>query len=261
MAKSRRVMGDVPRLTRRPWESAARGLEEFLKKLAKAWQDGIPPGGSTSTPTTIEAGDTGTSGAILDGWAPITHEHPVVTGAPSPLANTDTEGTSTAIPRLDHQHKRDVRVKEDGADVSTRNALDFRNADMEWTITDDPGNDEVDIIGKLSATSRTFVAGGTRVSATGASDAVVWEAPYDATVIAVRGLRVNGGTGATVNARRNFTSEHLASDLSLPTTGTVYDGGTPQNTAYVAGDILEARIKSVSGGSCDITVLIRLRRD
>jgi hypothetical protein len=254
-------MADVPRLTRRPWESVARGLEEFLKKIAEGWRDGIPPGASTSTPTTIEAGDSGAAGSQLDGWTPITHEHPVVTGEPSLLANTLTEGTSTAIPRLDHQHKRDVRVKEDDADVGTRNALNFKNQDVEWALTDDAGGDEVEIEAKLSATSRTFVAGGTRLSATGASDAVVWEAPYPCTVIAVRGLRVNGGTGATVNARRNFTSEHLASDLSLPTTGTVYDGGTPQNTAYVAGDILEARIKSVSGGSCDITVLIRLRRD
>jgi hypothetical protein len=197
---------------------------------------------------------------MLEGWASAGHEHPVITGPPATLANTTTEGTGTAIPRLDHQHKRDVRVKEDGADVSTRNSLDFRNADLEWEISDDPGNDEVDIIGKLSSDSRTFVAGGTRPGATGASDAIVWEAPYAATIIAVRGIRI-GGTGATVNAQRNFTSEHLASDLSLPSSGVVYDGGAVQNTAYVAGDILEARIKSASGSPADITILIRLRRD
>jgi len=254
-------MADVPRLTRRPWEDVARDLEEYLKKLKEAWGGGIPPGFSAVTPQTVEPGDSGSPGAALSGWVAADHEHPVVTGAPSGLANTTSEGLSTGVPRLDHYHKRDVRVKEDGADVATRNALDFRNADLEWELTDDPGNDELDIIGKLSSTSRTFLAGGTRLNATGASDVIVWEAPYAATVIAVRGIRINGGTGATVNARRNFTSEHLASDLSLPTQGTVYDGGAVQNAAYSAGDILEARIKSVSGGNCDISVLIRLRRD
>lgn len=261
MSTSRRVMANVPRLTRRPWEDVARDLEEYLKKIREAWGEGIPPGFLGTLPEDIEAGSLGEAGGALEGWSSAGHEHPVVTGEPSALSNVVGEGTSGAIPRLDHLHKRDVRVKEDGVDAGTRNALDFRNADMEWEITDDSGNDEMDIIGKLSPTSRTFVAGGTKPGATGASEAIVWEAPYAATVLAVRGIRVNGGTGATVNARRNFVDEHLAGDLSLPTLGVVADGGAVQNTAYVTGDIMEARIKSVTGSPADITLLIRVRRD
>jgi hypothetical protein len=254
-------MANVPRLTRRPWEDVARDLEEYLKKLREAWSEGIPPGFLAPLPETVEAGSLGEAGGALEGWSSAGHEHPVVSGEPAALSNVVGEGTSSAIPRLDHLHKRDVRVKEDGVDAGTRNALDFVNADLEWDITDDPGNDDLDITGKLSPDSRTFVAGGTKPGATGASDAIVWEAPYAATILAVRGIRVNGGTGATINARRNLTDEHLAGDLSLPTPGVVADGGAVQNTAYVAGDIMEARIKSASGSPSDITVLIRVRRD
>lgn len=65
-------------------------------------------------------------------------------GVPSGLANANTEGVSTVIPRLDHQHKRDVRVKVDGVDVATRNALDFRSSpDFAMSVVDDPANDVV----------------------------------------------------------------------------------------------------------------------
>jgi len=261
MATGRRRLTGKIQLTRRAWEDVAPELERILNRWWEASENGVPAGFKDQLPRRSTVGSSGSSGSMLSGWAAADHLHPNPTGPPAGLSNAAAEGSSTSTPRLDHQHKRDLRVKEDSADVAVRNALDFVNADLEWEITDDPGNDDINIVGKLSDVSRTFVAGGTRPSASGASDAIVWEAPYDATVIAVRGIRLNGGSGATVNARRNFVDEHLASDLSLPTLGTVYDGGAVQNTAYVAGDILEARIKSVSGGIADITVLIRLRRD
>lgn len=74
----------------------------------------------------------------------------------------------------------------------------------------------------------------------------MWYAPFACTVTNVRGYRV-GGTGATVNARRNGTSNHLASALSLTGTDAWSDGGAVQNTAYASGDKLEIIVVSVTG--------------
>lgn len=241
-------MADVPRLTRRPWEDVARDLEEYLKKLKEAWGGGIPPGYAAVTPETVEAGDTGSPGAALSGWVAADHEHPVITGAPSGLANTTAEGSATAIPRLDHQHKRDVRAKEDGADIGTRNALDFRNSGLVvFNLTDDPGNDEVDVEATFSASALIISRGGTLLSPTGAQNVEVWRAPYSAVVTNVRAIQI-GGTppGTTINARRNGVSTHLASDHNIAVAGVWEDGGTVQNTAYVAGDKMELMITGLS---------------
>jgi hypothetical protein len=151
MAAGRRLLEIIPQLTRRTWEDVAPELERFLKRLWESESSGIPAGSGTSTPTTVEAGDTGSAGALTSGWAPMDHEHPVITGVPGGLDNTSQEGTSSALPRLDHKHKRDVRVKQIGADVGTRNALNFS---ADFTVADDAGNDEVDI--SLSAGGATL---------------------------------------------------------------------------------------------------------
>lgn len=70
----------------------------------------------------------------------------VLTGVPSGLANAAAQGSSTAVPRLDHQHKRDVRVKVDGQDVATRNAIDFQStAGFRMEGTDDSLGDVVGV--------------------------------------------------------------------------------------------------------------------
>lgn len=62
------------------------------------------------------------------------------------LANSNVNGTLTDVSRSDHQHKRDVRVAKAGTDVGTRNRLNFtEGAGITLTISDDAGNDEVDI--------------------------------------------------------------------------------------------------------------------
>jgi hypothetical protein len=71
----------------------------------------------------------------------------------------------------------------------------------------------------------------------------------------VRGHR-KGGTGATVNARINQTSNHLASDLSLAGADAWTDGGAVQNTAYAAGDDLEIMLVSVTGSVTEVTVSV-----
>lgn len=147
----RRLLSLIPQLTRRAWEDVAPELERFLTRLWDAQGNGLPAGAGTTTASIILAGSIGDAGNPTTGWSPADHDHPVVTGAPSGLANTTQEGTSTAIPRLDHKHKRDVRVKKAGADLATRNAVDLQDTpSITWADSaDDAGNDEVDIKARL----------------------------------------------------------------------------------------------------------------
>lgn len=157
-ATGRRLLTIIPQLTRRAWEDVAPELERFLLRLWDSESNGIPAGSGTATPSTIEVGDIGAVGNIGTGWAPMDHEHPVVTGAPSGLANTNQEGASTALPRLDHKHKRDVRVKKAGADVGTRNALNFvDSASIIITTVDDGGGDKVDVSAALAPGAITIM--------------------------------------------------------------------------------------------------------
>lgn len=133
----------VPVLAKRAWEDVGPELERFLRKLFDSETDGIPAGFKGTVPSTIEAGVLGSPGTELAGWMPPDAVHPVLTAAATDLANANAEGTSNALTRADHKHKRSVRIKFNGADVGTRNAINF--TDMGTTITDDPGNDEVDV--------------------------------------------------------------------------------------------------------------------
>ena len=101
--------------------------------------------------------------------------------------------------------------------------------------------------------------GGTVLSPTGAINVIVWRAPYPCTVTNVRGYRV-GGTGATINARRNGSSNHLSSDLSLSSADTWTDGGSVQNTAYAAGDKLEIMVASVTGSPTQVAIQVDFTR-
>lgn len=97
------------------------------------------------------------------------------------------------------------------------------------------------------------------VNPSGALAVVAWRSPYDCTVLNVRGFRV-GGTGATVNARKNGASNHLASDLSLSSAGTWMDGGAVQNATYAAGDYLEFLLQSVAGPPTQAVIQVDFRR-
>jgi len=106
-----------------------------------------------------------------------------------------------------------------------------------------------------------FPPGGTVKNATGVlvDDCQVFEAPWPCEVTNVRSRR-KGGTGATVNMMKNGSLEHLAADLSLVAAGTTYDGGAVQNQAYVAGDFMEMRVKSVAGAPTEIAVWAYVKR-
>ena len=98
----------------------------------------------------------------------------------------------------------------------------------------------------LDASSR----GGTLYKADGianeALNIIVWRASFACVVKYVKGYRV-GGTGATVNARKNGTLNLLASALSLTSANEWMDGGAVQNENFAAGDKLEIMIVGTAG--------------
>jgi hypothetical protein len=105
--------------------------------------------------------------------------------------------------------------------------------------------------------------GGVLYSASGLSSAVniiVWEAPFNCLVTNVKGYRV-GGSGATVNARKNGTSNHLSSALSLSSADTWMDGGAVQNTQYYVGDKMEIMLVSASGSPTQIAIQVNMLRN
>ena len=105
-----------------------------------------------------------------------------------------------------------------------------------------------------------FARGGTILTPSEAVDVIVWRASFQCIVTNIRGYRI-GGSAATVNARRNGgASDHLASDLSLTTTGAWVDGGVVQDVTYSGGDKLEIRLRSVAGSPAQIAVQVDFRR-
>ena len=108
----------------------------------------------------------------------------------------------------------------------------------------------------------SFSRGGTLLNAIDGIATVnvfCWRATIACTVTAIKGFRV-GGTGATVNARKNGASNHLASALSLVNASTVYDGGAVQNTTYAIGDYLEIMVVSVTGTVTQIGIQVDFER-
>lgn len=104
-----------------------------------------------------------------------------------------------------------------------------------------------------------FSRGGTVLTPAAAINIIVWRAPFACTVTNVRGYRV-GGTGATINARRNGASNHLGSALSLTSADTWTDGGAVSNTAYVAGDKLEIMLVTLTGSPTQVAVQVDYTR-
>jgi len=119
--------------------------------------------------------------------------------------------------------------------------------------------DNLDVPLSTLSVSGTFSVGGTILDPTAARNIPVWRAPFACTVTAVKGYRV-GGTGATINARLNGASNHLASALSLTSAGTWMDGGTVQNTAYAVGSALEIMIVSLTGSLTELGIQVDYTR-
>lgn len=141
----RRLLGNFIQLERRTWEDVAPELARLLRRIFDSESGGLPAGFGNQTPTEISADGTSGPGDQTDGWASISHDHPVATAPAIGLGNASIEGVDSELARADHQHKRDVRVKEDGTDIATRNALNFVNGLLDWEVVDDLGGDKVDI--------------------------------------------------------------------------------------------------------------------
>ncbi|HVI68919.1 MAG TPA: hypothetical protein VM581_00495, partial [Magnetospirillaceae bacterium] len=56
------------------------------------------------------------------------------------------------------------------------------------------------------------------------SAVIAWRSPFAAQLTGIRAYRV-GGTGATINARKNGTANHLVVDLSVSAVGAWISGG------------------------------------
>lgn len=163
--KTRRLQSLFDRITGRSWEDAAPRLEDFLRGLRDAWNGGIPPGFNDLVPPTIQAGVAGDAGAEGSGWMSATAQPAIETGVPAGLANANSEGSGTALMRASALIKRDVRVRLDGTDIATRNALDFRTStDHNITVVDNPAADNVEI----SVIARTTASGAFPSPETGA---------------------------------------------------------------------------------------------
>jgi hypothetical protein len=110
-----------------------------------------------------------------------------------------------------------------------------------------------------------FQKGGTIYVSEGIPNAalnlILWRAPFDCTLTRIYGYRV-GGTGATVNARRNAGgTAHLSSALSLSSADTWTDGGASYNdTAYSAGDKLEIMVVSTAGTVTQLAIQVQFTR-
>lgn len=109
--------------------------------------------------------------------------------------------------------------------------------------------------GSMATISRSASAYNSTGIPNSAVNRFLWVATVACTVTSIKGWRV-GGSGAVINARKNGSSNHLASGLSLTSASAVLDGGTAQNTSYAIGDYLEFMIVSTSGTVTELGIQI-----
>ena len=76
---------------------------------------------------------------------------------------------------------------------------------------------------------------------------VAWRAPFACTVLKVWGYQ-DTGTGSVVTALHG-AQDLLVTDITLSPAGAWQDGGTVQHAKFAAGDVLYAKIVSVSATS------------
>lgn len=88
---------------------------------------------------------------------------------------------------------------------------------------------------------------------------IVWRAPFPCTVTNVKAYRV-GGTGATINARKNGSDNHLAADHSITVADVWQDAGAVINTVYVAGDKLEIMYVTLAASPTQVAIQVDFTR-
>jgi len=219
-----------------------------------------PAAGPDANAVIDAAGAVGTAST----FARSGHGHQVVTD--SAVASTQafgdaaTAGTSGTIQRGVHKHAmpaNPVTGHEAAADPHTGYRLE--TADHTHAST----GLQAGQIAASSLTGNLPTRGGTLYNSAGIADAVlnliVWRAPFACTVTNVRGYRV-GGTGATINSRKNGSLNNLASALSLTSVDAWIDGGAVQNTAFAAGDKLEIMVVTAVGLPTQLAVQVDFTR-
>lgn len=120
--------------------------------------------------------------------------------------------------------------------------------------------DNLNYIKSVITSAEKVSRGGVLVNSNGITagvNVIVWYAPYACTVTNVRGYRV-GGTGATINARKEGADDHLSAHKSLTSANQWMDGGAVQNTAYAAGEKMEIMVVTVAGSPTQIAVQVDL---
>ena len=218
---------------------------------------GTPPNPITygSSIVQIDIGDSSAAG-ISTSLAREDHQHGFpapAAGYPLDVSSAEADGTTSIPARADHIHKMGiVTLKGD--------LLSFDTNPARFGVGTNGQLVEADSVQALGVkwASQLFTKGGNVLSPS-TGNYSVWRAPYACTVTNVRGYR-QAGTGATINARRNGASNHLASDLSVASTGAWTDGGVVQNTAYIAGDRLEIMITTLSGTPTEVAVQVDFTR-
>ena len=149
---NRRLPPDPGDISALPWNAARTPVARALR-WARDNAFGIPGGFKATAPVTATVGGTATAGTEGASWMAADAQIVLATGTPSSLGNANAPGSSSSAPRLDHVHKRDVRIAKAGSDVGTRNRINFANTDTATiTVTDDAGNDEVDVSVDATAT-------------------------------------------------------------------------------------------------------------
>lgn len=116
-----------------------------------------------------------------------------------------------------------------------------------------------DSSGTLGFASMSTSRGATVLNPTSGLTIMVWRAPTACTVGSVRG-HFKGGTSVVYNARRNQSSNLLASDRTMSTPDVWDDVGSVQNTAFAAGDDLEIMIVTVNGSVTEASVQVDFTR-
>ena len=84
-----------------------------------------------------------------------------------------------------------------------------------------------------------------------------WDAPFNCTINAVKGYKV-GGSGATINTRKNGSLTNLATNLFIGSDSTWLDGGAVQNSSFVPGDVLEFMLIDATGYPTQVAVQVNL---
>lgn len=144
--------------------------------------------------------------------------------------------------------------------VSSGSGASVLDTFITTTVNADLPNETVigSFLSSVLTIAMPFARGGTLLTPTGASDTIVWQAPFACTVTNVRGYAL-GATGTVVNALHN-TLTLLTSDLTLGSTGSWLDGGAVQNTAFSVNDSLLIRVVSVGGSPTQIAIQVDFTR-